>query len=80
MTLSVDLATGRVRITGGPDTLEAKALGIVQTASKWASVTGRLRVSAHGMEPAFVLIIDDTDGSATLQVDDRPNRVYKLRP
>ena len=77
-TISVDLAARRVRVmdTG---TLEATEFGLLQTAPKWASVTGLLRDSMSGAELGFVLIVDESSGTATLQVDGRSTQAYRLR-
>lgn len=79
-TLSVDLAKRTVRVTGAGEALEAADLGLLQTAPNWASITGRLRDSRNGQEPGFVLIVDQSLGIATLQIDGRPTRVFKLAP
>jgi len=51
----------------------------LQTAPRWASITGRLRSSTDRVERAFVLIVDDSTREATLDVDGRPRAVYTLR-
>ena len=79
-TLSVDLARRMVRVTGAGDALEATDLGLLQTAPKWASITGRLRDAKNGQEAGFVLIVDQSLGLATLEIDGRPTRVFKLAP
>jgi len=78
-TLSVDLSQRRLRVTGEGETLEAIELGLLQTAPKWASVTGRLRDGTNGAEHAFVLIVDEAHSAATLEVDGRPARSFRLR-
>ena len=77
-TLSVDLARRRLVVGGAGDALTAVGFGVLQTAPRWASVTGLLRDSATGTALGFVLIVDDAAGTATLQVDGRPVRVFKL--
>ena len=76
--LSVNLAQRMVSVTGGGDSLAATQLGLLQTAPKWASITGLLRDSANGRELGFVLIVDDASGTATLEIEGRPARVFKL--
>jgi len=77
-TLSVDLARRRLVVSGAGDALTAIDFGVLQTAPKWASVTGLLRDSASASELGFVLIVDDAAGTAVLQVDGRPERVFTL--
>lgn len=80
-TLTIDLANRVLRVasrTAG-DNLEATDFGILQTAPRWASITGRLRSSTDRVERAFVLIVDDSTREATLDVDGRPRAVYTLR-
>jgi hypothetical protein len=76
--ISVDLARGKVRVEGAGATLDAIALGLAQTAPKWATATGFLRDSANSAEVGFVLIVDETAGTLTLQMDGRPTLVAKL--
>jgi N-acyl-D-amino-acid deacylase len=76
--ISVDLARGTMRVDGAGATLEAFALGLVQTAPRWTSVTGMLRDSANGAELGFTLIVDESAGSLTLQIDGRPPLVARL--
>ena len=76
-TLSVDLARNTVRVRGGGEALEVIELGLLQTAPQWASVTGRLRDSKTGEELGFVLIVDESVGALTLEIDGRSTRVYK---
>ena len=78
-TISVDLATRRLRVAGAGEALEAIEFGLLQTASKWASVTGRVRDSTSGAELGFVLIVDESANTATLDVDGRPAQVYRLK-
>jgi N-acyl-D-aspartate/D-glutamate deacylase len=76
--LTVNLARRTVSVTGGGESLTATELGLLQTAPKWASITGFLRDGTNGRELGFVLIVDDASGTATLEVDGRPARVFKL--
>ena len=78
-TLNVDLAAQKLRVAGAGESLDAIEFGLVQTAPKWASVTGRLRDSTSGAELGFVLIVDESAKTATLEVDGRPAQVYRLR-
>ena len=77
-TISVDLARRTVRVSGAGDALDATDLGLLQTAPRWASITGRLRDSKNGQELGFVLIVDESSGAVTLQIDERPTRVYAM--
>ncbi len=77
-TITVDLSRRTMRVTDAGEAFEATELGLLQTAPKWASVTGRLRVSTSGEEAAFVLIVDESSGTATLAIDGRPTRAYKV--
>jgi N-acyl-D-amino-acid deacylase len=71
-------ATGKVRVTlDGGATFESTTLGIVQTTTGWASLTGRGRLSSTAEERSFVLIVERKDpvtnsGSARLQIEGRP--------
>jgi len=78
-TMSVDLAARRLRVTGAGEALDAIDFGLLQTAPKWASVTGRLGDSTRGAELGFVLIVDESAKTATLEVDGRPAREYRLK-
>ena len=77
--ISVDLARSRMRVDGAGARLEATELGLLQTAPKWATVTGMLRDSATGKDLGFVLIVDESAGTVTLQIDGRPTLVAKLK-
>jgi N-acyl-D-aspartate/D-glutamate deacylase len=63
--LRVDLARRVVTITTGSETVTAAALGIVQTAPQWVSVTGMFS-DGRG----FTLIVDDAARQATLLTDE----------
>ena len=76
--ISVDLGRGKVHVEGAGATLDAIALGLAQTAPKWATTTGFLRDSANGADIGFVLIVDESAGSLTLQIDGRPTLVARL--
>jgi N-acyl-D-amino-acid deacylase len=52
-------ASGRVRMAADGGTIEATALGVLQVARGWASITGRARVS--GQELPFTLIVEERD-------------------
>jgi N-acyl-D-aspartate/D-glutamate deacylase len=75
----VDLAGGRLRVTGMGSTLAGTAFGLLQTAPRWSSVTGLVRDTATGVELGFVLIVDEVDGSVTLQIDGRRALVWRLK-
>ena len=77
-TIEVDLSRRMLRVTGAGEALEATELGLLQVAPRWASVTGRLRAAADGEESAFVLVVDESSGTVTLEIDGRPARVYRV--
>jgi len=69
-------ATGSFRLndprTG--TTIQATKIGLLQTAAKWASFTGRARVLSGGEERSITVIVDLADplaaaGAATISVD-----------
>jgi N-acyl-D-amino-acid deacylase len=78
-TLTVDLARRTLRVTGAGARLEAIDFGLLQTATKWASITGLLRDSSTGAEHGFVLIIDESAGTAAIEIDGRPTSVFTVR-
>ena len=61
-------ARGTVRIAGSDLTLESVALGVLQVAPGWASVTGRARMGAEVVP--FTLVVDtghpQTEGQVVL--------------
>lgn len=57
-------ATGRVVLADQSGSLEAIELGIIQTAPRWASVTGIARDRATGVERAFTATLERADLSA----------------
>lgn len=67
-------ASGRFRVTGkaGKPVLEATELGMLQTATGWASFTAQVRL-ASGAEEAVTVILDKADpmshGAAIVTVD-----------
>ena len=77
--ITVDLARRVLNVTGADETLQGTDFGVLQTAAKWASVTGRLRDSSSGRELGFVLIVDESASRITLQIDGRPEQVFELR-
>jgi hypothetical protein len=77
--LEVDLAAGRLRVTGPGLALEGTDFGLLQTATRWSSVTGLVYDPAAAAHAAFVLIADEMNGSVTLHVDGRPALAWKLR-
>ena len=74
--ITVDLAGGQLRVTGAGLALEGTELGLLQTAPRWSSVTGLVHDTATGVELGVVLIVDEVEGSVTLQVDGRPALVW----
>jgi hypothetical protein len=68
-TIIVDLARGQLRATAAGVTYEGVAFGLLQTATGWSSVTGRLRSSSTRDERAFVLIVDEANGVISLAID-----------
>jgi len=78
-TMRLDLARRQLTVSGGGTQLDGIEFGLLQTAPRWATVTGRLRASGTAEELGFALIIDDADGSVTLHVDGRPPRVLRRR-
>jgi hypothetical protein len=77
--ITVDVGERRLQVDGGAGApLEATAFGLLQTAPRWASVTGLLRDSASGEERAFVMLVDESTRVVTLQIDGRPPLVSKL--
>jgi N-acyl-D-aspartate/D-glutamate deacylase len=76
--ITLDLAGGRLRVTGAGLTLEGTEFGLLQTAPRWSSVTGIARDAATGVELGVVLIVDEVGGSVTLHVDGRPALVWRL--
>ena len=75
--LSVDVARRRLRVTGGGDTLDATDFGLVQTAARWASVTGTLRGAVDSRPQAFVLVVDEASGDLILQIGTQPPTTFK---
>ena len=69
--IRVDLARNALRVVTAGASYETVDLGFLQRAPGWASVTGRLRDSASGSEHAFVLIVDESSGGVTLEIDGR---------
>jgi N-acyl-D-amino-acid deacylase len=78
-TLTVDLSRRTLRVTGDGPRLEATDFGLLQTATKWASITGRLRDSSTGAELGFVLIVDESAGTTTLELEGRLKRIFTFR-
>jgi N-acyl-D-amino-acid deacylase len=76
--ITVDLAGGQLRVTGAGPALDGTDFGLLQTASRWSSVTGLVHDTATGVELGFVLIVDEGGDSVTLQVDGRPALMWKL--
>jgi len=66
--IKVDLAGGRLRVTGAGLVLEGTEFGLLQTAPRWSSVTGLVRDTATGVELGFVLIVDEAGDSVTVPV------------
>lgn len=68
-------ATGvfRFRDSRKNATIEATELGVIQVAERWATFSGRARVSASGPALPFRVIVDQADpfqsGAATVWVD-----------
>jgi hypothetical protein len=56
-------ATGEIRVDGGPagPSIRATALGTLQTAAGWATITGRATIGGSGEERAFTLIVEAAD-------------------
>jgi hypothetical protein len=79
-TISVDLSRKQLRVVGAGPSYEAIEFGLLQSAPKWASVTGRLRDAASGEEFGFVLIVDEVNTAMTLEIDGRQTMVVKLTP
>jgi N-acyl-D-amino-acid deacylase len=77
--ITVDLASGQLRVTGAGPMLEGTAFGLLQTAPRWSSVTGFVQDTATRMALGFVLIVDEAGGSVTLQVDGRPALMWELK-
>ena len=75
--LEVDLARRILSVTGAGERLEAVELGLLQRGERWASITGIVRESGRGERVPFVLVVEDSTGEATLDVDGRPTRVLK---
>ncbi len=75
--LTVDLARRVLSVAGTDERLDAIELGLLQTAAKWASITGIGRDSRRDEALPFVLVVDDAMGEATLDVAGRPARVFK---
>jgi hypothetical protein len=75
--LTVDLARRMLSVAGTDERLDAVELGLLQTATKWASITGIVRDSRRDEELPFMLVVDDSAGEATLDVAGRPARVFK---
>jgi hypothetical protein len=78
--LRADLARRMLSVTGTDERLEAIELGLLQTGAKWSSITGIVRDSRRDKELPFVLVVDDSTGAATLEVDGRPTSVFKRLP
>jgi N-acyl-D-aspartate/D-glutamate deacylase len=76
--ISVDLARGRLRADADGAVWSATAFGLLQTAPRWASVTGLIRSSAGGDARPFVLIADEEAGAVTLRIDGGPTLVVRL--
>jgi N-acyl-D-amino-acid deacylase len=62
---------GTFRLTDGGSTLEAIALGVLQTAKGWVSLTARVRIRPSGEERSALVIIELADPF----VDGRPRTV-----
>jgi N-acyl-D-amino-acid deacylase len=75
--LEVDLAAGRLSVTGPGTALLGTDFGLLQTAPRWSSVTGMLYDSAGAAHAAFVLIADEPNATLTLHVDGRPALAWK---
>jgi N-acyl-D-aspartate/D-glutamate deacylase len=76
--ISVDLARRKLRIESAGAVMEGIEFGLLQTAPRWATVTGLARDSATGQVLGFVLIVDESGGTLTLEVDGRPILVTKF--
>ena len=77
--VSVDLARRKLRVEGTGSLLEGIDFGLLQTAPKWATVTGLVRDSTTGQVLGFALSVDESAGTLTLQVDGRPTVVLSFR-
>jgi N-acyl-D-amino-acid deacylase len=70
---------GTFRLTDGGSTLEAIALGVLQTAEGWVSLTARVRMRPSGEERSAIVIIEHADPfvdgrprTATITLDGQP--------
>ena len=69
---------GTFRLTAGGSTLEAIALGVLQTAEGWVSLTARVRMRPSGEERSAIIIIHRADPFAdgqttvTITLDGQP--------
>ena len=75
--IEIDLAAGWLRVEGPGLALEGLEFGLLQTAPRWSSVTALVRDATAGLLGA-VLIVDESGGEVTLQVDGRPALVWRL--